>query len=139
VFINLNEGETLAKSSDYTGIIVVATSSKEVSTVESEVKSIFGSTVSVTKSSQLVSTLTSVSSSLGDILLAVGSVSLIVAFVGIMTTMFTTIYERRKEIGILKSLGYTSRNIYNIPRRSLDNGVHRGHIRGWSWHTDIFR
>jgi putative ABC transport system permease protein len=105
IFINLKELETQAKSMDYNGINVVASNSKDVNTVKSELTSYFGGIVNVFTSSELVSTLSSVSSSLSDNFLAMGSVSLIVAFVDIMTTMFTTVYERRKEIGILKSIG----------------------------------
>jgi len=45
------------------------------------------------------------------ILVALASVSLIVGAVGIMNTMFTSVLEREKEIGIMKSIGSTNGDI----------------------------
>ena len=48
-------------------------------------------------------------SSTGTLLEAVGSISVLVAFIAIMTTEFSSVLERTKEIGILKSLGANAR------------------------------
>lgn len=42
---------------------------------------------------------------------AIGGVSLLVAAIGIMNTMMMSIYERTKEIGIIKVLGCRMSNI----------------------------
>lgn len=114
VFIPLSEGQTLTHSEDYTGVILVASSAGTVNDVTTEVSDAYGSTVRTSTVSTILSTVESVSSELGTILASVGSISVLVAFIAIMTTMFSTVTERVKEIGILKALGYTSRNIMSV-------------------------
>jgi len=46
--------------------------------------------------------------------MSVASVSLLVAFVGIMTTMFTSVVERTREIGLLKAVGFTSNEVLGM-------------------------
>ena len=42
----------------------------------------------------------------------IASISLIVGGIGIMTTMFTSVVERTKEIGIMKSIGARNNTIF---------------------------
>jgi len=52
--------------------------------------------------------------SLSIFLLAIASVSLLVGTIGISNTMFTSVLERTKEIGILKAIGAKNRDILLI-------------------------
>ncbi len=114
VFIPLSEGQQILHTNHYSGIIVVADSPSSVNQVVSEINQQYGQSVRITAVTQILNTIQSITNGIGTILASVGSISVIVAFIGIMTTMFTTVVERQKEIGTLKALGFTSRNILSI-------------------------
>lgn len=59
----------------------------------------------------LLATLNSVLAVVQGVLVGIASIALIVGSVGIMNTMYTSVVERRKEIGILRSLGVRRRMI----------------------------
>ncbi|MDG7022666.1 MAG: FtsX-like permease family protein, partial [Nitrososphaerota archaeon] len=111
IFIPLSAGEQILKNSDYTGIMVVASSPGAVSAVTSELTAQYGTDIRVTSVSSLLSSIQSVTSGTTTLLEAVAGTSVLVAFIGIMTTMLTSVIERTREIGVLKALGSSSRGI----------------------------
>ena len=48
------------------------------------------------------------------IVVGIASIALLVGGVGIMTTMYTSVHERIKEIGVMKAVGATNRSILSI-------------------------
>src|SRR3989339_98929 len=69
---------------------------------------------SVTSSKQMQETRANMMSSVNAFLLAIAAVSLIVGAVGIANTMFTSVLEKTKEIGIMKAIGAKNRDIMMI-------------------------
>ena len=101
IFVPLSDGQFLLHTYHYSGIVVVASSASTVNEVTSELTTQYGQTVRVISVSSIVSTISSITGLLSTILVAIAGISVVVAFIGIMTTMFTTVIERTKEIGVL--------------------------------------
>ena len=114
IFVPLTEGQALLHTDHYSGIVVVASSASTVNEVLTELSNQFGQSIRALSVSSLVSVISSITGALGLILSGIAGISVVVAFIGIMTTMFTTVVERTKEIGVLKALGYKSRNILSL-------------------------
>jgi putative ABC transport system permease protein len=111
IFVQQSDGQAVLHASTYNGVIVVATSASTVTQVTNELTSEFGQNIRATAVTSLTSTIQSITQGVSTLLEAVAGTSVIVAFVGIMTTMLTSVLERTTEIGVLKSLGASSRSI----------------------------
>lgn len=114
IFVPLEGGQSLLHTNKYSGIVVVASDVNSVNQVVGELTGHYGQKVRISAITSILSSIQSVLGGFSTILAAIGGISVIVAFVGIMTTMFTTVIERTKEIGILKAVGYGSRDIMSI-------------------------
>lgn len=69
---------------------------------------------SLSSSKQMQETMAQTMSSVSAFLVAIAAVSLIVGAVGIANTMFTSVLEKTKEIGIMKAIGAKNRDVLLI-------------------------
>ncbi len=111
IFIPLESGRLLLGSTHYTGVFVIASSREAVNEVINSISSIYGNKVRIMAVSSILSIIQSITSSISTILASIASISVVVAFMGIMTSMFTSVYERIREIGVAKAMGYTNNTI----------------------------
>ena len=69
---------------------------------------------SISSSKQMQETRSEMMSSMNSFLIAIAAVSLIVGAVGVANTMFTSVLEKTKEIGIMKAIGARNKDIMTI-------------------------
>jgi len=70
--------------------------------------------VAVVSDKQLMKSVLAIVGTVGSALQLIAAVSILAAFFGIVNTMMTAIYERRREIGILQALGSKKRTIFTL-------------------------
>jgi putative ABC transport system permease protein len=67
-----------------------------------------------TTMTSILETVQSIIGILQLVLVAIASIALVVASIGIMNTMLTSVMERTREIGIMKAIGATNKDIMSI-------------------------
>jgi putative ABC transport system permease protein len=112
VIINLNSGNILLqKSNKYDTLFTVARSSQFVPEVEKEIRRLYGNDIGITTLEALLKTVREFTAGINSFLLSIAVISLIVGGVGIITTLYTSVIERTREIGTLKAIGTEGKNI----------------------------
>jgi putative ABC transport system permease protein len=97
------------RNQEYDGLYVLTENPEVNEQVEDDIEEMFD--VSVISPTAIADTASLITGALGGFLDSIAIVSLGVAAVGIITTLWTSMMERVKEIGTLKALGYTKRQI----------------------------
>jgi putative ABC transport system permease protein len=106
VVINPTIGNSFfQKSGKFDAIILTAISPDYVDVVEQEIKQLYGNNIGVTSVKGIIKTVQGFTSGTSSFLLSIAVVSLIVGAVGIITTLYTSVVERTREIGTLKAIG----------------------------------
>ena len=113
VFMPLNMIQQIFGLGDYVSFIAVTLD--DVTKVEQYAAAILDfANVTVTTDEELLSSVLLILGSVNVTLQLIAGVALIAAAFGIVNTMMTAIYERRREIGILRAMGSKSRTIFQI-------------------------
>lgn len=95
----------------YTGLSVVCEDYESVRSVEDEIKAMGYQTQSNT---EMIDEINDATSKIMMILGGIGSIAFIVSAIGIINTMLMSIYERQKEIGVMKVIGASIADIRSM-------------------------
>lgn len=114
VFISLQAAEFYFKSAYYSGIYVIVDSATNVGVVQSAIEAQYGSDVSVMSSGSIASSISSIQGSMSVYEEGIAAVSLFVAAIMTANTMYVTVMERTKEIGVLKAIGFRSQEVLTM-------------------------
>ncbi len=114
VFISFQAAQYLAKTQYFSGIYVVVDNTDDVANVQDTMTTYYNQNVRVISSGQILSFIEGITSSLTLFLAGIGAVSLFIATVGIVNTMYVSVTERTREIGIMKAIGYRPKEIMTM-------------------------
>jgi putative ABC transport system permease protein len=115
VVFNEDAGNALMhKSGKYDGFLVAAESGEFVKNVEEEIRKVYGNDIGVTSPEAILKTIREFTGGFTVFILGIALVALLVGAVGIITTLYTSVMERTKEIGTMKAIGAQSSNILSL-------------------------
>ena len=111
IFIPLSEAQSLFGTSGYSLVVVRADSPSTISSVEQLLTYVFGGSLQATSIQQILSQAQLTVESVSVFLFIITSVSLVVGAFGILGITLARVYQRIREIGIMKTLGLTKRDV----------------------------
>jgi putative ABC transport system permease protein len=115
VVFNEDAGSALMhKSGKYDGLLVVAESGEFVKNVEEEIRKLYGNDIGVTSPEAILKTIRELTGGFTVFILGIALVALLVGAVGIITTLYTSVMERTKEIGTMKAIGAQNSNVLSL-------------------------
>jgi putative ABC transport system permease protein len=112
IVFNLDVGnDLLRKSGRYDSLFEAAESMNHVKQVEKEIRGLYGSDIGITTSEAILQSIREFTAGFGSVISSIALVALLVGSVGIVTTMYTSVTERTREIGVMKAIGARDRNV----------------------------
>lgn len=111
IFLPKAAGPALLGVNKYSGILVAVEDPIYVSDIAELLRRRYEGLADVISFQQIADAIGSVIKTLNFLLFSLSTAAFLVAITGIMATMFTSIVERTREIGVLKAIGFSSADV----------------------------
>jgi putative ABC transport system permease protein len=111
VVVNLEAGSKLLSARKWSGIFVVLKSSEYVRNFTRAIRNSYGGNVEVISFAAIADVISSVTAAVSFINYVTSLSAFAVAVAGVSATMITSVMERTREIGVMKAVGFTSRQV----------------------------
>ena len=110
IYVPIDTLQNISECDEYTSVLVKTAEDANDTIISDKIKDKFYDLSTLT-SDEISSMMTNVTGILNTASLAVSGLAIIVGAIGIINTLVMTVYERTKEIGVLKSIGWKPRRI----------------------------
>uniref|UniRef100_A0A7J3ZLF3 ABC transporter permease n=1 Tax=Fervidicoccus fontis TaxID=683846 RepID=A0A7J3ZLF3_9CREN len=111
VFVDISTAKELLGRSSYSVILVLVSDPALLDAVASRMNLLYGGRLDIFSASQVKKIYDNIATQINNFLLGIAFISLVVAGVGIANIMMINVVERTREIGVLKALGFTNRDV----------------------------
>ncbi len=111
IFLPARSGPTILNIKDISGIFIVARDPSLVDVLVRKIRDVYQDKVTVVAFQQIARTVSSVTAALDFIVFSASLSAFAVAVAGTASTMITSVIERTREIGVLKALGFTDKQV----------------------------
>jgi putative ABC transport system permease protein len=111
VLVNLEAGSKLLNARRWSGIFVVLKSSEYVRDFTRAIRNSYGGNVEVVSFAAIADVVSSVTAAVSFINYVTSLSAFAVAVAGVSATMITSVIERTREIGVMKAVGFTNRQV----------------------------
>jgi putative ABC transport system permease protein len=111
IFMCLEAGKSYLKMDSWSGILVLVNDPANVKPVVSILRQYYEDKAQIIAFSSIAEAVSSVTGAINFINFSTSLSAFAVAIAGVAATMITSVMERTREIGVMKAIGYTNRQI----------------------------